>query len=117
MPKFTKPENELTTHFEKWLYILKNLQNLTGRPIQFQERVFKQLFEQAEIAQLDEKEFFEYEESLKEYRDLKNSIDTAFDEGKIEGKIETARIAKAEGLPISFIAKMTGLPESEIELL
>ena len=34
-----------------------------------------------------------YEDSLKYYRDLKNSLDTARDEGKIEGKIEVAKIS------------------------
>jgi len=25
MPKFIKPESELVTHFDKWMYLLKNL--------------------------------------------------------------------------------------------
>lgn len=57
-----------------------------------QEKIFSQLFEEAEIAQFDEKEHDAYEESLKIYRDLKNVEETAFDEGKIEGKIEDARL-------------------------
>ena len=28
MPKFNKKEEELETHFEKWLYVLKNLDKL-----------------------------------------------------------------------------------------
>lgn len=35
----------------------------------------------------EEKE--DFKENIKYYRDLKNVIDTAFDEGKIEGKIES----------------------------
>jgi predicted transposase/invertase (TIGR01784 family) len=48
------------------------------------------------------------------YRDLKNVIDTAFDEGKLEGKLEMARHMKAEGEPIEKIARYTGLTEEEI---
>ncbi|MCI5130125.1 MAG: Rpn family recombination-promoting nuclease/putative transposase [Candidatus Electrothrix sp. EH2] len=84
MPKFRKTEDELETHFDKWLYVLKNLHLLTARPKKLQERIFRQLFEQAEIAQFSEQEYQDYENSLKYYRDLKNSIDTAFDEGKVD---------------------------------
>ncbi|MFM2266653.1 MAG: hypothetical protein RL757_93, partial [Bacteroidota bacterium] len=76
------------TTFDKWLYILKNLPNLENRPLQFQEKVFEQLFLAAEISKFTREEKNQYEDSLKSYRDLKNVIDTSYDEGKIEGKIE-----------------------------
>ncbi|MDX8393200.1 MAG: Rpn family recombination-promoting nuclease/putative transposase, partial [Mariprofundales bacterium] len=76
MPKFKKTEAELKTHFDKWLFILRNLENLTKRPEKLQEKVFAKLFSQAEIAGYSDDEYAEYEESLKYYRDLKNSIDT-----------------------------------------
>jgi len=117
MPKFNKSENELESHFEKWLYVLKNLHKLTNRPAKLQEKIFSQLFEQAEIAQFDDKEYEAYEESLKEYRDLKNSLDTAFDDGKIEEKLETARRGLEKKYPIEMIADMTGLSIEEIEKL
>jgi hypothetical protein len=41
---------------------------------------FKKLFEQAEIANYSEREYHEYVQSLKVYRDLNNVIDTAFGE-------------------------------------
>jgi predicted transposase/invertase (TIGR01784 family) len=62
-----------------------------------------------------------YEESLKYYRDLKNVLDTSFDEGKAEGKaelkIEIARQMKSEGEPVEKIVRFTGLPVEEIERL
>jgi len=117
MPKFKKSEDELESHFEKWLFVLKNLHKLTDRPAKLQEKIFSQLFEQAEIAQFDEKEYEAYEESLKEYRDLKNSLDTAFDDGKFEEKIETALRGLEKKYSIEMIADMTGLPIEEIEKL
>lgn len=122
MPKFNKTEAELETHFEKWLYVLKNLEDLTNRPAKLQERIFAKLFEQAEIANYSEEEYSEYQESLKIYRDLKNSIDTAYDEGKAEGLAEgkaegirlTAQKLKQEGLSVEMIAKVTGLTVEEI---
>jgi predicted transposase/invertase (TIGR01784 family) len=85
MPKFQKTEAARETHFDKWLYILKNLTELTNPPKKLSEKVFQQLFAQAEIAQFNEQEHQQYEQSLKIYRDLKNVIDTARDEGRAEG--------------------------------
>jgi predicted transposase/invertase (TIGR01784 family) len=113
MPKFNKSEDELETHFEKWLFVLKNLHKLTNRPSKLQEKIFSQLFEQAEIAQFDESEYDAYEESLKEYRDLKNSLDTAFD----DGKIETATNFKKLCVSTDIIIEATGLSREEIEKL
>ncbi len=129
MPKFQKTENELETHFDKWLFVLKNLEDLTKRPAILQEKVFKKLFEQAEIANYSDEEYTEYEESLKAYRDLKNCIDTSFSDGKAEGrtegiaegfekgKIEMAKAMKQNGIDITTIAKVTGLPSKTIEHL
>jgi predicted transposase/invertase (TIGR01784 family) len=86
MPKFTKIQSELTTHFEKWLYLLKNLEKLNDKPKAMESSIFNKLFEQAEIACYSESEYQEYEKSLKTYRYLKNSIDSAFDDGFVEGE-------------------------------
>ncbi len=85
MPKFTKTIGELTTHFDKWLYVLKNLQKLDRLPETLREQVFERVFAVSEIAKFTPEEYHEYEDSLKTYRDLQNSIDTARDEGKAEG--------------------------------
>ncbi len=125
MPKFSKSEDELETHFDKWLYILKNLHKLTNRPHKLQDLVFKQLFEQSEIAQFSDQEYREYEESLKYYRDLKNSIDTAFDDGKAEGieqgieqgKFKTAKKMLLKGFTTEDISEMTGLSVGQVNQL
>ncbi len=121
MPKFTKTEAELETNFDKWLYVLKHLPKLTSRPARLQGKLFGKLFQTAALAKFSRQERQQYERSLKYYRDMKNVIDTSFDDGKIEGKIEekidTARNALLENLPISVIAKITGLSEEEINAL
>jgi len=81
MPKFRKSLAELETRFEKWLYVLRNLDRLDSIPEALRERVFEKLFQVAEIAQFTREEYLAYEDSLKYYRDLKNSLDTARDEG------------------------------------
>jgi predicted transposase/invertase (TIGR01784 family) len=95
MPKFTKQIAELNTHFEKWLYVLKNLHKLDRLPDTLREQVFERVFSVAEIAKFTPQEFHEYEDSLKSYRDLQNSIDTARNEGKAEGLAEGEAIGEA----------------------
>ena len=53
-----------------------------------QDLVFTKLFEEAEIAKFTPTELKEYEDSLKAYRDVKNSIDTALEKGREEGMAE-----------------------------
>jgi predicted transposase/invertase (TIGR01784 family) len=88
MPNFTKTEAELETMYDKWLYVLKHLPDLDARPEKLKERVFEKLFETAAIAKFTATEKEQYEDSLKHFRDLKNVIDTSFEEGKAEGKAE-----------------------------
>lgn len=119
MPKFRKTEEELETNFDKWMYVLKHLPYLQDRPAALQERIFKKLFEAAEIARFDSEERARYEESLKYYRDLKNVVDTYYEEGKAEGRAEekTEVILKSykAGLDLETISKITGVSTDEIE--
>ena len=133
MPRFTRREEELQSHQEKWLYFLKNLEDFQNIPDILKEDVFIKGFEIAEIANFDARQLAEYEESLKVYRDLKGVVDTSFEEGLIIGeekglekgreegkkeeKIEIARMMKKEGEPVDRITRYTGLTPEEIENL
>ena len=73
--------------------------------------------EEAEIATFTPEELREYEDSLKTYRDLKNSLDTAEEKGRVEEKIAIARNLKSMGMSISDVSKATGLSEEGIKAL
>jgi predicted transposase/invertase (TIGR01784 family) len=139
MPKFKKTIKELETRFDKWLYIIRNLNKLDRIPDELREGIFERLFEVAEIARFTPEEVRTYEDSVKAYRDLKNSMDTAREEGekigeakglikglvkgKKEGKkegrkeekIEVAKKLKKRGYDILEIVEITGLTREEIE--
>ena len=123
LPKFIKSEEQLETQLDKWLFVLRHLAKLQDRPQALQDRIFERLFAAAEIARFTPQEREAYEESLKYYRDLKNVVDTSWEEGRVEGKAEgveegvrkVARQMKAEGLPIEQIMRFTGLSRAEIE--
>lgn len=119
MPNFQLSENELKTRLEKWLYFIKNLEDFQSIPTIFNDEVFEKAFERAELAKFGPAEMESYEMNLKNYRDYKNTVDTAFDEGKIEGKLEEqfeiAKRLKSLGVQIQIISKSTGLSEKQIE--
>ena len=117
MPKFTKTVKELNTRFDKWMYIIRNLNKLDRIPDELRESIFEKLFEVAEIARFTPEEVRSYEDSLKTYRDLKNSIDTAREEGKIEAMSLVAKLMKTAGEPVEKIIAFTGLTYEEIENL
>ena len=119
MPKFNKDEDELETMFDKWMFVLKNLYRLLERPKALQDRIFKKLFEQAEIARYSDDERWQYEESKKVFWDNYSVMKTAHEKGIHEGKeianYDTARRMKNDGMLVELIAKYTGLTAEEIE--
>ena len=123
--RFDKADNELTSLSDKWMYVLKNLSRLDGRPAALREKIFTKLFDAAAIARFSPTELREYEDSLKAYRDIKNSLDTAKAEGRAEGRVEgraegRAEVAKTmmeKGMDVKIIASLTGLSEEEIKSL
>ncbi len=121
MPRFRKSEEELVSHFDKWLYVLKHLEKLQDIPQWLEEKVFKKLFNQAEVAKLNPEEMRTYDESLKIYWDNYSVIQTAKHEGREEGRqeerFELAKEMKKEGLPVVQIARITGLSKEQIENL
>lgn len=119
--KFDKSLEEIETHFDKWLYVLKNLVKMEEIPSKLQEKVFKKLFQIAEIARFDEKQLQSYRDSEKNYLDFTASLETSFNEGKIEGKVEREiEIAKnmlRKGFDNGTIGEVTGLTIEQIEAL
>ncbi len=89
------------------------------------KKIFTKLFDAAAIARFSPTELREYEDSLKAYRDIKNSLDTAKEEGRAEGREEgraegiamVAKMMYAKGMNIDVIASMTGFSTDEVESL
>ena len=135
--KFNKTEDELVTLYDKWLYVLKNLSCLDKRPAALKEKIFSKLFEEAEIAKFTKTELREYEDSLKAYRDIKNSLDTAMEQGFEKGHEVGREVGRAEGreegenlkaisiakkmleagMKKDLIVNMTGLSKEDIDKL
>ena len=119
----------------------KNLSRLDNRPAALREKIFSKLFAAASVARFTPTELREYEDSLKAYRDIKNSLDKAKEEGREEGLEEglakgreeglakgreegraegIALVAKAmyaKGMDVNTIASMVGMAKDEVERL
>jgi predicted transposase/invertase (TIGR01784 family) len=141
MPNFNKLEENLSSRLDKWLFFIKNLEDFQSIPSIFSDEIFEKAFEKAELAKFGQEEMDKYESSLKLYRDLKGVIDTAFIDGRSEGKIEgleegrqegleegrleglqegkynMAKLLKDNGVQIQLIIQTTGLTREEIDLL
>lgn len=137
MPHFQKTEEQLETHFDRWLYLLKHLPDFDQVPAAFKESIFLKAFEIAEIAQYAPDQKADYERSLKYYRDLKNVTDTAYQEGSEDGfsqglakgleqgleqgleegrkqeRIAIARSMQAQNMAVELIEQVTGLKKDE----
>lgn len=63
-----------------------------------------------------------YEDSKKVYRDIKNSMDTAFEEGKEEGLkegkktmiVEIIQNGVSNNMSVEILTQLTGLTEKEV---
>jgi predicted transposase/invertase (TIGR01784 family) len=133
MPKFNKTIDELKNRFDKWLFVIKNLNKLNRVPDKLKEQIFEKVFETAEIARFTPDQVQSYEDSLKYYRDLKNSLDTAKDEGVAKGieigfekgieqgiekgLVKVAKNALNKGMSIAEIIEITGLTAEQIKAL
>ena len=133
LPKFSRSVDQLESHFDKWLFLLKHLSDLEAPPEALQEGVFDRLFEVSKIANFSAAEQQAYENSLKYYRDLQNVVATSREEGIEEGiargieqgrqegirenTIAIARSCKQQGLDIETIMAITQLSREDIEAL
>jgi predicted transposase/invertase (TIGR01784 family) len=117
MDKFKKSIEELDTYYDKWLFILKNLHLLDEIPPELREKSFQKLFNVAEIAKYNPKDRQTYENSLKYYRDMENSLDLQYKIGQKEKGIEIAKKLLKRNLSNEDIAEDTGLSIEQIETL
>ena len=95
LPLFAKQIHELETLRDKWLYALCHLPQLDEPSEGLQEAVFEKLFVEAQLANFEPPEQWAYGESLKDYRDLKNILDTAYQAGREKACKEAKTSGKA----------------------
>jgi hypothetical protein len=96
LTQFNKQEHELKSNFEKWLYLLKNLDKLKDIPLKLQQHLFVKLFNLAEYGALSKKEQKAYMESLKKYNDWENVLEFAQKKGYKKAVLKYEELLKEE---------------------
>lgn len=117
LPEFKKEADDCENYFERWIYVLKNMEILNRMPWAAQYAAFQRLSQICETAALTPQERSQYEESIKVYRDNLAIAERAEEEGVEKGIEKVAKSMKDEGLPMEFIAKHTGLTNEQIAAL
>ena len=137
LPAFTKDEETCETDFERWIYVLKNMEILQRMPFKARKSVFEELEKIADISALSKEDQEKYEHIIKVYRDNLVTEQWAIEQGfkkghekghekglqegiqigREEGLLDAARGMKAKGYPLEDIVQITGLSPKEIQAL
>ena len=137
LPLFEKEVDECENDFDRWIYVLKNMETIKRLPWAAQNSVFQKLAEIADVSSLTKEERLHYDEALRKYRDtlcvlesaelrgekrgeergLAKGLAKGRAEGRTEGRIEIARNMKANGLSVDLIAACSGLSPEKIAKL
>ena len=139
LPHFVKEVDECDNDFDRWIYVLKNMEALNRLPWAAKNSVFERLSQIADISSLSKEERMKYDEGIRKYRDTLCVMDGAYlkgiaegmekgiaegmekgiaegmEKGIAEGVLQTARNLKNLGFNISDIQKATGLSEEIIK--
>lgn len=138
LPSFTKEEDECENDFERWIYVLKNMEKLQRLPFKARKAVFEKLEQIVDIAAMSKEDRMKYDESIKVYRDQLAMMEYERQQGKAEGlaqglaqgiaqgivqglaqgeeqgeekeRLKNARGMKTAGIAPDLIAQITGLP-------
>ena len=134
LPAFTKDEETCETDFERWIYVLKNMETLQRLPFKARMAVFQKLEQIVDIAAMSKEDRMKYDESIKVYRDQMAIMEYERQQGKAEGlaqgkaeglaqgkaeglaqgKADVARNLKRMGMTAESIAQATGLTLDDI---
>ena len=132
LPKFHKELHELHSTLDRWIYFLKNAQDLTLIPKEYKSITeFKEAFEIVSQTNWNAKELEVYDYmGLREFdeinalrtaekKGIKKGIEQGIEQGKkageYEAKILIAKNAKKQGIDIQTILALTGLDEKSIK--
>ena len=134
LPKFKKELNELSSILDRWIYFIKNAQDLTLIPDEYEKiEEFKEAFGVAAQTSWNKEELKVYEYmALKEFdeinalrtaeekglqKGLQKGLEKGLEKGKQEEKLEIVKKCIEKGLDSETISMITGVSLDSIENL
>jgi predicted transposase/invertase (TIGR01784 family) len=117
LPKFDRREEELKTLVEKWVYFIKNAENLRLIPSNVDDDGLKAAYTEADRHLWTKVDLDAYSYArMRETDELTREM-LVEEKAKLSKQIEIAKNAVSEGFDSSIIAKITGLTIDQIQTL
>jgi predicted transposase/invertase (TIGR01784 family) len=113
MPLFNKQEHELESHFDKWVYFLKHLEDFDHIPAILNEPIFQKGFDIAEVSHLSSEQYDAY---LKSQRGKRRAGYCTVG-WKARRKVGNTKTMLFEGFDVATVARITKLKPEEIKVL
>ncbi len=110
LPKFTLNLHELKTLTEKWVYFIKNAENLDVVPENINDEGLQSAYEEANVQTWTQEELDAYEYAFMREEDERARLDKA----EMKGKIELVIGMYDDGLDIDRIAKIAKMTNQEV---
>lgn len=119
---FNKTAEECHTGFDKWIYMLKNMETLKEVPFKtYKDKIFERLGELSRTANLSEEERAQYDDYLKWSRDHHAELRYEREEGRAEGINEglliSAKNMLRRGYDLGTVSEITGITIEKLKSL
>jgi predicted transposase/invertase (TIGR01784 family) len=111
LPKFKLELRELKTLIEKWVYFIKNAENLEVVPDNTNDEGLKSAYEEANVQTWTQDELDAYEYAFMREEDDRARLDKA----EMKGKIELVIGMQEDGLGMDRIAKIAKMTLQEVQ--
>jgi predicted transposase/invertase (TIGR01784 family) len=117
LPKFRKELNECKTLTDKWIYFIKNAENLEVIPPDVTDEGLKEAYTESDKHNWTKDELASYDYFLMREQDERGRVVLAEEKAKKSNTLEIGKELKRDGVSHEKIAKYTGLSIEEIEKL
>jgi len=119
LEKFNLKVDELKSLTEKWVFFIKNAENLEVIPGNVDDEGLREAYKDADKHSWEKEELVAYDNASIAEQDERGRISAAENKGKIKGKIEEkeeiVERCWRENISIEMISKITSLPIMEVE--
>jgi predicted transposase/invertase (TIGR01784 family) len=126
LPKFKLEMHELETLTEKWVYFIKNAENLDVIPENIHDKGLKSAYEEANVLTWTQDELDAYEYAFMREEDERARLDKAEQKGILkgiqegiqkgiqDGKVEVILEMYNDGFPVEKIARLAKMTAQEV---
>ncbi len=113
--KFNKEIHQLQTLIEKWIFFIKNAENLDVIPENIDDEGLREAYNDAEKHNWTKEELKNYDNASIAEQDARGKLIAAKKEGKIEGKIEVIEVCLQQNMSPETISELVRLPVNEVQ--